>query len=326
VTANVEYEALISDATTTMSYAGDVRLTTFLGTAPVSVTEKDGLIAAWDNQSFVARYLEVRHNMSSGKKQICTVLFPHDTLHPKAQMTRLTGSGYSGVSVVQGSHEDLSIESGTAEYVLSKCRFQASHTWSRFNGTQLVGYFAKNATKFLDATLTAGFEATQPVTIHMYGDVGKVIATQTTTVTIKLPTLPGGSTNLVVQPGESAISFGNPAVIYEEEFDGTGAALHNTTPTRGGERWIANSLATDDGILTANAGSAVLPFDPVTNQTYVLSLDFNYSSGSGGWVGLGFSTTSPTDPDLPNANDRFSGVNVPGYAWMICNGTGITGV
>jgi hypothetical protein len=29
---------------------------------------------------------------------------------------------------------------------------------------------------------------------------------------------------------------------------------------------------------------------------------------------------------LPNASDRFSNANVPGYAWMICNGTSITGV
>jgi hypothetical protein len=326
VTANVEYEALISDATTTMSYADDVRLTTFLGTAPVSVTEKDGLIAAWDNQSFVARYLEVRHNMTAGKKQICTVLFPHDAVHPKAQLTRLTGTGYSGVSVVQGSHEDLNLESSTNEFVLPKCRFKASHTWSRFNGNQLVGYFAKQATKFLDTALATGFTSDQPVTIHMYGDVGKVLATQATAVTIYSTNLPGGSTNLMVQPGESAIDFGDPEVIYKEDFDGGGASLHNTTPTTGGQRWIANSLATDNGILTANAGSAVLPFDPVANQTYVLSMDFNYSSGSGGWVGLGFSTTPPTDANLPNANDRFSGVNVPGYAWMICNGTGITGV
>jgi hypothetical protein len=322
VVANQEYESLIAETTTPL-FEGDtnsspVKLTTFLGTTPTSVTLLDGVIAAFDNQSLVGRYLEVRHNMTSGKKQTCTVLFPHvDGLHPKGTLTRLTGSGYSGVSVVQGAYEDLNIESGTAEYVLAKCRFQASHSWSRFNGTQLVGYFAKRATKFLNTALTEGFVSTQPVTIHMYGGSGKVLATNTATVTIYSASLPGGSTNLVVSVGETKIDFGNPSVIYDEKFDGTGVPLYKTTPNRGAERWLANTIVTDAGILTTNAGAAVLPFDPVTNEVYTLSIDFNYTSGTNGWLGLGFSSSRPYSLNATTAADRFSNANVPGYAWLL---------
>jgi hypothetical protein len=322
VTPNQEYEALISDATTTLFEGGTngnpVKLTTFLGTPPTSVAGLDGVIAAFDNLSFVGRYLEVRHEMSSGKKQTCTVLFPHvDVLHPKATLTRLAGTGYSGVSVVQDAYEDLNIESGTAEYVLAKCRFKASHTWSRFNGTQLVGYFATKATKFLNTSLTEGFVSTLPVTILMYGESGKVIATNTTTVTIYSASLAGGSTNLVVSAGETKIDFGDPSVIYKEYFDGTGYPLYKTTPNKGAERWLANNIVTDDGILTTNAGSAVLPFDPVTNEVYTLSLDFNYTGVTNGWAGLGFSSSRPNALNAASATDRFSNANVPGYAWIL---------
>jgi hypothetical protein len=36
--------------------------------------------------------------------------------------------------------------------------------------------------------------------------------------------------------------------------------------TPGGGIWCANSIVTDNGVLTANAGSAMLPFTPATNQ------------------------------------------------------------
>jgi hypothetical protein len=327
VTANQEYEALISPATTTLFETGDpdVMLTTFLGTAPVSVTENDGLIAAW-GVSFVARYLEVHHAMSGGQKQTCTVLFPHDSTHPKATLTRLSGTGYSGVSVVQGAYEDLSIESGTGEYVLPKCRFIASHSWSRFNGNQLMGYFAKDSTKFLDASLEGGFTSNHPVTIHMYGEVGKVIATQTTTLTLYSAAIPNGNTTLTVQPGESEIYLGTPTavepgVIYGETFDGSGSSgLNGKPPTTGQWSWIANSIARDNGALTPDYGSAVLPFNPETDKIYTVSMDVTVAGSCN--IALGFSQSAPDNAGISSGTDRFLGEGAAGIAWTQLTGGG----
>ena len=84
------------------------------------------------------------------------------------------------------------------------------------------------------------------------------------------------------------------SVIYTENFSGGGNALNAKAPTTGAGAWIANPIATANGVLTADGGSAVLRFDPIPNKTYTVSLDFNYSSGTtDGWFGLGFTSVSP---------------------------------
>lgn len=108
-------------------------------------------------------------------------------------------------------------------------------------------------------------------------------------------------------------------VIYSEDFNGTGGALEGKTTTTGGGNWIANPLATDNGVLSADAGSAMLRFDPLPNKIYTVLMDFNYSSGMDGWLGIGFSNNPPLSPGGANSGDRFTGANVPGYAWMIYN-------
>ena len=65
---------------------------------------------------------------------------------------------------------------------------------------------------------------------------------------------------------------------YTEVFDGTGGPINGKITTTGYGRWIANSIVTDNGVSTASAGSAVLPFNPVPNRIYTLSMDFNHIS------------------------------------------------
>jgi hypothetical protein len=117
--------------------------------------------------------------------------------------------------------------------------------------------------------------------------------------------------SLITAPAKAAIS-------YTEAFDGTGGALNGKTPTTGGGTWSANSIATNNGVLTANAGSAILPFTPVVNQTYTLSIDLNYIPTGDGWIALGFSSSAAvTAPNAGSTADRFSNANVPGYAWVL---------
>ena len=134
--------------------------------------------------------------------------------------------------------------------------------------------------------------------------------------------LSGGFQNysLIVSGQEQAASASWGDVT--ENFNGVGGALYSKTTTTGGGTWQANSIVTDNGVLTANAGSAVVAFTPVANQSYTVSLDFNYSGGVGaGWLGLGFSTGAPLAPNTSSTGDRFSNANVPGYAWMLYSDT-----
>ena len=116
------------------------------------------------------------------------------------------------------------------------------------------------------------------------------------------------------------------SMIYTEKFIGGGTALNGKTPTTGDGAWIANPIVSANGVLTANAGSAVLRFDPVPNKTYTVSVDFNYSGGSGGWFGLGFTSVSPWVTTTSTTADRFSNTNTPGQAWMLAGKTSMVGV
>jgi hypothetical protein len=113
---------------------------------------------------------------------------------------------------------------------------------------------------------------------------------------------------------------------YTEIFDGAGSSLSGKTTSTGGGIWSANSIVTDNGVLTANAGSAILPFNPVPNRIYTLSLKLNYV-GATAWLGLGFTTVSAVvTPGGSATGDRFSNANVPGYAWFNYLNTGVGGV
>jgi hypothetical protein len=138
-----------------------------------------------------------------------------------------------------------------------------------------------------------------------------------------------GAISLNVTNGNAPPGSNSVISYYTETFDGAGISLNGKIPTTGGNMWSANSIVTNYGVgvLSASAGSAILPFNPQTNKTYILSIDFNYSSGGGGWVGLGFSSSAVVSaPGATSTSDRFSNANVPGYAWMICNTTNIAGV
>ncbi|HTL74533.1 MAG TPA: M60 family peptidase N-terminal accessory domain-containing protein, partial [bacterium] len=71
---------------------------------------------------------------------------------------------------------------------------------------------------------------------------------------------------LVYNPGAISLNVtnGNAASgatwdIYTELFDGAGGFFHGKVTTTGGGVWNANGIVTDNGVLTANAGSALLP-------------------------------------------------------------------
>ncbi len=108
------------------------------------------------------------------------------------------------------------------------------------------------------------------------------------------------------------------AVLYTDSFSGTGVNL-NGLGVEGGAfspaNWSANATYFSDGSLDESVeGGAYLPFDPVVNAKYTLSLDvFNTTDR---WVALGFARDPIASPGADQVNDRLSN-EVEGIAWML---------
>jgi fibronectin-binding autotransporter adhesin len=107
--------------------------------------------------------------------------------------------------------------------------------------------------------------------------------------------------------------------LYTDSFGGAGTALNGTlvqggTLQTGSVAWSANSAFLNDGNIDETLeGSAILPFAPVVNQVYTLSMDVLNASAN--WIGLGFKNAALTGAGTSNTNDRLS--NGGGLAWML---------
>lgn len=111
----------------------------------------------------------------------------------------------------------------------------------------------------------------------------------------------------------SVVSAGE---IYTHTFDGDGTnPLNGVNSTTGGGTWIANRITDDDGTMNNGEGSAVLPFEPVVNETYTLSMELTHA-GTNDWVGLGFASDGLNNAGGDSATDRFSTTG-RGVSWMI---------
>jgi len=94
-----------------------------------------------------------------------------------------------------------------------------------------------------------------------------------------------------------ASTSANAAVIYSDDFSGSGAAeLNGTTPdvTTGGATWVATSNYKADGSFTlANNATMTLAFTPVDGLVYTLDAQIEDLGGSH-WAQFGFGNGQPT--------------------------------
>lgn len=117
------------------------------------------------------------------------------------------------------------------------------------------------------------------------------------------------------EPGDEPIVNFN----YFDDFDGNSNPLNGAVEDGSGAIWIANNFVNSDGSFNGgNEGSALLPFDPVVDQVYHLSMDvFNMSDR---WVALGFCRDIISSPGQSSFADRFSN-DADGIAWMLYRNT-----
>ncbi|MCK4624222.1 MAG: carboxypeptidase regulatory-like domain-containing protein [Phycisphaerae bacterium] len=180
VSDRLEYRAKVGPYT----FSGhDVFLTVFLGTPPVSVNIRDGLFArGWDDfkGNFMGKYLYSTYETDgSGRRNIVTVLFPHDAKHAKAKMTRITGKDYTGAKVDLGnSVTDVAIESSGKKAVkCDKVSFRGLAALYRFKDKANAFYFVRKGRIFDDgAKPRQGFESDKNVTVYIKCDLGRIIS------------------------------------------------------------------------------------------------------------------------------------------------------
>ncbi|MCG5471673.1 DNRLRE domain-containing protein [Micromonospora sp. LAH09] len=186
-----------------------VRLTAFLATPPSQVHVKSGPLADWAD-SRQGRYLYVTYPTDSvDRKNVVTVLFPFDDAHPKAAMSRIAGSGYSGAAITHASgHTDYAIASmGATENTIGNVRWQGWAAWYRTTSgaapstVEVPNYLVRKGRTL--RWRDYGFETDSYVSLLAKGRGGRVLNTtgHDITVTFYYPGL-----NLVRLDGRPATS------------------------------------------------------------------------------------------------------------------------
>lgn len=204
-----------------------IDLSVFYGTEPDSVEYKDGEFNSYGT-TYPTKYLQSNYATDGdGKKRVVTVLFPHDTAHAKAEMTRLSGAGYTGASIAQGGEVvDYALESDGSETVIhEEVSFHGLAALYRKLGVGDTGhYFVRQGRSFDDgAAVRTGFQADENLTLYMDGAEGNLIAPVTTDVTFYYDdirnVLLDDSPATVKELGADWVTVEVPAGNYEVAFE-----------------------------------------------------------------------------------------------------------
>ena len=190
VTENTEYTSNINPITWSDN---NVHLSVFLGTPPMSVTLKDGVLANMSSgASFVGRYIDAKYNLdANGKAKIATVLFPHDQKHAKSTMERFDGVGFTGVSIVHNAYiNDYAVTASTEEETNADFfSFTGGSAIVRMNQEIPRFYFASGSSSFRMGDY--GFMSDGKISIYATETEGSIIASAILEVTFYNPGITG---------------------------------------------------------------------------------------------------------------------------------------
>ncbi len=164
-------------------------LSIFLGTAPTRASTPLSVIGSKPT-SIRGRALDARYTTdANGQRRTVTVLFPHDADHAKADMTRMSGPGWSGARITQGKVSDYAVAASTVGRVdVGGARFVGDTAVFRRSGDTTAFYFVRDAVAF-DGGDGRGFSADRPVSLHVRGRTGTMTAREPTTIRFSYPRL-----------------------------------------------------------------------------------------------------------------------------------------
>lgn len=201
----------------------NVDLSVFLGTAPTQAELKQGVVGQWGN-SFVAPYLYATYQTDPafGRKNIVTVLYPHDSTHTKAVMTQISGNGFTGARIESAGGNSLGGTAGhtagyTADYALESdgskvythedVSWQGRATFYRMAGDTNKFYFVRQGRSFYGGGSSGlGFSAASEVSVYMLGQSGQIVSP--------------GTEVAFIYPGISAVKLEGKTVAPKEKGNG----------------------------------------------------------------------------------------------------------
>lgn len=157
--------------------SNNVRLSIYLATPPTDVGFRSGPFAD-RGESYAGRYLFPRFATDDdGEAHIVTVLFPYDDNHPKAELTRASGDGYSGARIVHpDGPTDYALEATGGSTIPGEAgaSFRAPATVYRVNAAgNLASYFVRRGRNFSHGA--NGFEATATVSVYVRNNAGNIL-------------------------------------------------------------------------------------------------------------------------------------------------------
>lgn len=301
----------------------NIFLTAFLGTPARDTEVRDGLIANGSRDSFIGKYLYSSYpTNSNGEKNIVTVLFPSDSEHPRADMSRTSGSGYTGTIVEHTPRiSDVMLESDGMNTVQEDhdLSFQGRALWTR-RGTESSPYFIRKGRSFFNDH-HLGFESEAPVSLFMYATSdcsvlenkkGNIVSPGTE-LTLHTPCteniMLNGEPVSLEQIDESRVRFFVPDGTYEIAFS-------NSTQSR----VSSGDLPQRPKLL----GNHPNPFNPFTSIHFQLS-ETSYIELTV-YDMLGRKVAMPVKQELPAGAHqiRFDASNLPSGIYiydMIVNGS-----
>jgi len=227
---DTEYKSTINKLT----FSGHtVYISMFLGTPPASTPSiNNGVLAHMASSSFTGKYLRSNYDTdANGVKNVVTVLYPSDSTHAKATMTRITGTGYTGASIALGGIVDIALESaGTSAITYSGVSFRGLATWYRKNSGLVTSYFVRKGLTFNDGVSPrVGFDSTGNISIYMNKMQGRIVSPGTN-VTFYYPSvgsvLLNGSPLSIISSGVDWVQVYIPSGTHEVELDFNAADIN----------------------------------------------------------------------------------------------------
>lgn len=162
-----------------------VKLTTFLGTPPISVEKKE-MVNQMRRHHYRAEYLYNNYSTSNNKADILTLLFPGDQNHAIGSMNRMVSGTYTGCTINQGNVVDVAFTSGGTTLGTNETEsFQCENIVYRKLSGKLVSYFVKGSSFKSGQDIQTGFKSDTPVALYMNtvvdgkGTSGKIISSGT---------------------------------------------------------------------------------------------------------------------------------------------------
>jgi hypothetical protein len=106
--------------------------------------------------------------------------------HAKAALRRLSGAGYTGARVTQGAIKDYVVASDGRSVSRGGATLTAEAAVFRRNGNKTSFYFIRRGLAF-DGGDGRGVISDQPVSVHLRGKSGSIMATANSVVTFRYP-------------------------------------------------------------------------------------------------------------------------------------------